>query len=335
VKYSLKERIAAEVEAYMYRYPWFLEIWGISMAVKPPTTSVILEKNYNTAQIYSTGVEFALVGRVNKKWKQAMTFVFCKDFLHDAIWAMLHKSPVNIYDFSYNPTGKIAKEPKAGTDAWYAWSDQIDSLKGGVEPKKDTPIHMGRTSLLFRDTNLSNTVGAKRFHSHRAGCLDFLHQVEEQLGFNQTEIHQVKGTKNSAPTWLLLGDKKWMHAPTLLSFYSILIRVGYYHNTGGDFMRTLEMIRDGELGQGGDPNDIYESGGEAAGSNDTSYIKQAWEGIQVILKHGIDIFHPAMIDNYPSDVSTQVLHDTYGIVNFTKKRPEKRMPRWYRKSLWK
>lgn len=331
VKYRLVERIAAGMEVYIDRCLWFLEIWGISMAVKPPTTSVILGENYHTSQIYSTGVEFALVGRVDKKWKQATTFVFCKDFLHDAIWAMLHKKTVCIYDFIYNATGKIMKEPKKGSTEWYCWKEQEDS---GKSPKKDIPIHMGRTSLLFRDTNLSKAAGKKRFYAHRVGCLDFLHQVEEQLGFNRTEIHQVKGTKNGPPTWLILGDKKWMHAPTLLSLYSILIRVGYYHNAGGEFMRTLEMTRDGELGNGGiDPDDLFDDG--AAGSNDATYVKQAWKGIEVILKHGIEVFYDDMIDNYPSDVTTHVLHDSYGIVNFTAKRPEKRMPRWYRKSLWK
>ncbi|KKM71944.1 hypothetical protein LCGC14_1425480 [marine sediment metagenome] len=300
------------------------------MAVKPPTTSVTLGKDYDTTQIYSTGVEFALVGRVNKKWKQAMTFVFCKDFLHDVVWATLHKKPVGIYEFSYNPTGKVAVEPPKGTGDWYIWSDQQVIGK----PGRDIPIHMSRTALLFRDTSLLGSDGKKRFHCHRDGALDFLGQIDKRMGFSLTKIYQVNGARKGPPTWLVLGDKRWMHAPTLLSLYSILIRVGYYHNPGGNYLRTLEMMRDGELGKGGDPNDIFEDG-DTAGCNDASYVKQAWRGIEVILKHGIKVFYDEMIENYPDDVRTHVLHDTYGIVNFTKKRPEKRMPHWYRKSLWK
>lgn len=330
VQYRVAERIAARLDEYFDCFLWFLELWGISMAVKPPTASVTLGRDYDTSQIYSTGVEFALVGRQDKKWKQATTFVFCKDFLHDAIWAQLHKKPVTIYDFRYNPIGKRGPEPKKGTDEWYDWSDAIDE-----EVKKDIPIHFGRTSLLFRDTNLSGVAGQKRFHAHRLGCLDFLHQAEKQLGFRRTEIHQVKGKKNGPPTWLILGDKQWMLSPTLLSLYGLLIRVGYYHNAGGDFMRTLEMMKDGELGVGGDPDDIYGDYSDAAGSNDASYVKQAWKGIQVILKHGTKVFHPDMIDNYPADVGTHTLHDQYGIVNFTSRKPAKRMPHWYRKTLWK
>jgi hypothetical protein len=335
MRYSIKERLLAYLDECVEHYPQLAEIWGLSMAVKPPFTSVVLGEDYHTSQIYSTGVEFAMVGRVGKKWKQATTFVFCKDFLHDAIWAMLHKRPVAIYDFRYSPPGaKVAKEPKKGTTEWYDWSSLNQQFELGDDGKLrvDIPIHMGRTALLFRDTNLKGLVGKKRFHNHRIGALDFLNQVDEQMGFSPTEIHQVKGTKGNPPTWLILGDKRWMHAPTLLSLYSILIRVGYYHNPGGEFMRTLEMMKDGECGiKGGE--DEYGDG--AAGCNDTSYVGQAWKGIQVILKHGIKVFHDEMIENYPDDVRTSVLHDTYGIVNFTNKRPEKRMPRWYRKSLWK
>ena len=334
MRYSIKERLLAYLDEYVERYPRLAEIWGISMAVKPPFTSVVLGEDYHTSQIYSTGVEFAMVGRVGKKWKQATTFVFCKDFLHDAIWAMLHKRPVSIYDFSYSPPGsKPAKEPRKGTCEWYDWSSaqrKLDTEDGKL--KIDIPIHMARTALLFRDTNLKGVVGKKRFHEHRVGALDFLHQVDEQMGFSPTEIHQVKGTKDGPPTWLVLGDKRWMHAPTLLSLYSILIRVGYYHNPGGEFMRTLEMMKDGELGIGNAAEDF---GDGAAGCNDTSYVGQAWKGIRVILKHGMKVFHEEMIENYPGDIRTSILHDTYGIVNFTKKRPEKRMPHWYRKSLWK
>ncbi len=333
VKYRLQERILAHLEDYINRYLWFAELWGLSMAVKPPVTNVVLGKDYDTDQIYSTGVEFALVGRVDKKWKQAMTFVFCKDFLHDVVWAMLHKKPVTIYNFSYNPTGKTQEEPKMGTPEWYNWSAEQDAA-GSDPPKKDIPIHMGRTALLFRDTNLKGVVGSRRFHKHREGALDFLHQIDERMGFSPTKIYRVSGTKNGPPTWLVLGDKRWMHAPTLLSLYSILIRVGYYHNPGGEYLRTLEMMRDGELGKGGDPDDIY-GDGDAAGCNDASYVKQAWKGIEVVLKHGVKVFHEEMIENYPSDIRTSVLHDTYGIVNFTARRPEKRMPHWYRKSLWK
>jgi hypothetical protein len=304
------------------------------MAVKPATTSVVLGKDYHTAQIYSTGVEFAMVGRVAKKWKQATTFVYCKDFLHDAVWSMLHKMPVAIYDFTYNPPGcKMPKEPKKATSEWYSWNATYQKF-GAETPaaEVDVPVHMARTSLLFRDTNLKGTPGTKTFHEHRVGALDFLRQVDKQMGFNPSEIHEVKGKRGAPPTWLVLGDKRWMHAPTLLSLYSILIRVGYYHNAGGDYMRTLEMMKAGELGIKNDDDGMCDA---AAGCNDTSYIGQAWEGIQVILKHGIKVFHEDMIKNYPDDVSTNVLHDKYGIVNFTKRYPEKRMPEWYQKSLWK
>ncbi len=300
------------------------------MATKAPTIPVSLNANYDTTQIYSTGVEFALAGREGKKWKQATTFVYCKDFLHDAVWATLHKKPVVIYGFSYQPTDAVIKEPKKDSSEWYDWNELQQSGKMG---KKDPPIHMQRIALLFRDTTSKTVADKEKFHEHRIGCLDFLHQIEEVMGFKPTVIHQARSKGKRPPTWLVLGDKQWMLAPTLVSLYALMIRVGYYHNSGGSFRRTLEMVRDGELGVKAEQDDYDDEG--KAGGKDASFVSQAWKGIEVILKHGIKVFHEDMIDNYPADVTTHVLHDSYGIVNFTNKRPEKRMPRWYRKFLWK
>ncbi len=308
------------------------------MAVKAPTSSVVLGSNYETNQIYDTGMEFALAGRVDKKWKQATTFVFCKDFLHDAIWSMVNKRSIHVHDFHYNPTGdlvKVPKEPKYGTKAWWEWSNEYSHLEGDGPLQKSIPIHMGRVALLLRDTSMSKAKLAKRFHEHRRGALDFLHQIEKQMGFRKTEILQVAGAgAKEGPTWLILGDKKWMLAPTLISLYSMLIRIGYYLNPGGEFMRTLEMMRDGEIGGPAEEDDYY-GYGESQAANDASYLKQAWKGIQVILKHGTKVFHPTMERNYPSDTKVYSFHDMYGIVAFASRKPAKRMPTWYRKSLWK
>ena len=307
------------------------------MAVKPPTKSVVLGKNYDTNQIYSAGVEFALVGRVDKKWKQATTFVFCKDFLHDAVWSAVNKTPIEIYDFRYNPTKKaiddtVEPSPKY-SNAWYDWEDRQYLGRSGGKPKIDIPIHMGRTSLLLRDGEMKSATSKKLFHEHREGCVDFLRQVDKQMGFRPSEIYQVKGTKSSAASWLILGDKRWMLAPTLVSLFALLIRVGYYHNAGGSYLRTLEMMRNGELGFIG--GDDYGYSEESSSANDSSYVTQAWKAIEVILKHGVKVFHPTMAENYPNDESTHTFHDNYGIVNFALKRPAKRHPSWYRKSLWK
>ena len=147
----------------------------------------------------------------------------------------------------------------------------------------------------------------------------------------QTEIQVVKGKPTAAPAWLVLGDKRWMVAPPMISLYALMIRIGYYHNAGGSSTRTLEMMRDGEIGAGRNIDDWDDDQSD----NDASYLTQAWKGLQVILKHGPKVFHEDINENYPAELAAGGFHDGYGVVNFAKRRPEKRMPFWYRKFLWK
>jgi hypothetical protein len=264
------------------------------------TEKIVFTQDYTTEEIYSTGVEFALLGRHEKQWQQAMTFVHCKDFLHDAVWATLHKQPVEVYNFKY-------------------------------DPQKDLPIHLLRVALAFRNRDLAESPGLEKFHAHLEGCMDFLQQVDQELGFRPTHLYPVK--HNKGPCWLVLGDRRWLLAPPLISMYSLLIRTGYYHNPGGHFRRTLEQVRDGELGI--HTSDEYDSYGEASGTNDSRYVEQAWDGLEAIFEHGAALFHDDISENYPQLERFGLFHNDYGIVNFAKKRPEKKMPKWYRKSFWK
>jgi hypothetical protein len=313
------------------------------MTVKPVETAVTFGKNYDTDQIYSTGIEFAFAGRKDRKWKQATTFAYCKDFLHDAVWATLNRKPIHVHGFHYAPVKgykvKIPKEPGYGTENWYKWNDKYGRIAsemndddiGGKTITEDLPIHLGRTALLVRNGDMTGAKEIERFHKHRLGCLDFFHQLEKKIGLRRTDIQIIKGKLIEAPAWLVLGDKRWMIAPPMISLYALLVRIGYYHNPGGDFQRTLEMMRDDELG----PKNNDDSYDDDQASNDASYLTQAWKGLQVILKHGVKVFHEDMAENYPADIQAHTFHDGYGFVNFVSRRPAPRMSYWYRKPLWK
>jgi len=259
---------------------------------------ITFSEDSSTVEIYSSGVEFALLARQKGEWFQAMTFVHCKDFLHDVVWSTLHKKAVDVHDLKYDGSSN--------------------------------PIYLRKMALAFRNRDFSVKESQKTFHRHLKGCQDFLQQVDRQLGFRPTKIHRVKHTKGAC--WLILADRRWMLAPPLLSMYSLLTRVGYYHNPGGDHKYTLEAMKNGELGgcQGEDDYDF-----DSAGSNDAKYVGQAWKGIQAILKYGADIFHSTMLDNYPVTSDFENFHDQYGIINFTKAKPKKDMPEWYASKYWK
>ena len=259
-----------------------------------PTPKVSFGDNYHTAQIYSRGFEFAFMSRPKgeKVYEQATTFVYCKDFLHDAIWAHVNKTKVGIFGFKYD----------------YA---------------TDKPLVMTRTALALRNTQYQKE--PDKFHEQREACIEFLQGADRLLGFSPTQIYQVP--YDQGPCWLILGDRRWQRAPTMISLYTLFIRIGFFHTRGEEILQTIQRAEKGEIKIG---DDI-----KYAGSRDCSYIKQARKGIEVILKHGIDVFHRTIKENYPKDVNTHTLHDGFGIVNFTQGRPKKFMPHWYREELWK
>jgi hypothetical protein len=258
------------------------------------TPKVKFGGDYNTAQIYSMGYEFAFMSQKTKRsaFEQACPFVYCKDFLHDALWAYFNKSNVAIWSFKYD----------------YA---------------KNLPLQVKQTALCFRNTQFKDK--PEEFHARMDACLEFLQAVEKQLGFEQlTEIHQVE--HEGGPCWLILGDAGWQHAPTMISLYTLFIRLGCFHKPGTKFETTLKKAEKGEIKIG--------SGGDYAGNKDCSYVKQGRKGIDVILKHGLGVFHEKQAENYPKSLKENGLHDNYGIVNFTNRRPEKVVPHWYRKEIW-
>jgi hypothetical protein len=262
------------------------------MSIKTP--KVKFGGDYKTAQIYSSGYEFAFMSQKTKRsaFEQVTPFVYCKDFLHDAIWAFLNKTNIEKWSFKYSY-------------------------------KKDKPLHMDRSVLCFRNTQFIKKPAD--FHTMMAPCMEFLHLCEEELGFeNFTEIYEVE--HEGGPCWLLVGDAGWQHAPTMISLYTLFIRLGCFHKPGDTLKKTLSCAEKGSIKIG--------SNSDYAGNNDCKYVKQGRAGIDVIFKHGLDVFHPKQIDNYPKTLKENGLHDNYGIVNFTARRPEKVVPHWYRKEIW-
>lgn len=181
--------------------------------MRTPKTS--FGENYNTAQIYSLGFEFAFMSRniAKRVYEQVTTFVYCKDFLHDALWAFLNKTKVQIYGFKYD-------------------YDQ------------DKPLQMNRTVLAFRNSQYVDR--EEEFHDQLNNCMEFLQGIERILGFRPTCIYKIN--KSESPCWLILGDKRWQLAPALISMYTLFIRVGFHHTLGTKILETIEKAEKNKLG---------------------------------------------------------------------------------------
>ena len=245
-------------------------------------------KNHGTAQIYSSGYEFAFMSKVEGVYKQVCTFVYCKDFLHDAVWAWINKTKWSIYGFSYDSS-------------------------------KHLPLDADNCVFAFRNTQFKSK--PDEFHAKREACQEFLNKFEKECGFDPSQVLEVNHP-DGIPCWLVVGDKRWQHAPALVGLYTLLIRTGIAHKPGTSHRTTLDGCKNGKV----------KVAKEGAGIHDPRYIKSSWKGVQAVLKHGTDCFHPKMEDNYPKELPKKIhsLHNNAGPVNWVGGSCKKGMPRWYK-----
>jgi hypothetical protein len=159
-------------------------------------------------QIYSNGLEFA----VASPREQCSHFIYCKDFLHDAVWANLYNTAVEIHGFKYDP--KVSP----------------------IDVEDLTRVLVANESDEFFDKKIPN-------------CLEFLNKVEKHLHLKRTVAYQCENPPEDylpGGVFLLEGSQRWMSAPPMLSMYTMFIRCGFVHKTGDDFMTTLNKIATGE-----------------------------------------------------------------------------------------
>lgn len=161
--------------------------------------------NAKVLQIYSKGLEYALV---SKDYEQCHPFVWCKDFLHDVIFAAVHYMWFEVYKFKYNP--------------------QYDPL-----PCLD------RVRLLLANAK------DRHFAAKIPAVLDFVNQIEDRLKMKPTFARECwfppEGYEKSG-VFMFEGSRRWIAAPPMLSLYSLLLRVGFVHTPGTPFMNTIKAV---------------------------------------------------------------------------------------------
>lgn len=166
-------------------------------------------KNAAIRQMYYRGLEYAFVSQKNE---QCHPFIFCKDFLHDVIYSSIYKTPISIYDFSFNE-------------------------------KNPTP-DLNQTKLLL--TNAKD----KFFKNKIPNCLEFINQIESHLKIKKTIATQCINCPEGyekTQIFLFQGSKRWLQSPPMLSLYSLLLRIGLIHENEKSFLETLENIKSGNL----------------------------------------------------------------------------------------
>lgn len=147
-------------------------------------------KEGGLSEIYQdVEIKFAFVTSPKEGYKQCHPLVMCRDFLHDAVSAFLHKTSVSIYGFYY---------------------------KRGGNP----PLDMRKTRMLVKKAGKDS---AETFKAQMKLAKKLLVHYEKMAGLPETKILRVTGDPSLR---LFISSSKWMKAPHLVSLYTLLIRLG-------------------------------------------------------------------------------------------------------------
>ncbi len=210
---------------------------------------------------------------VSAENKQLAPFETCKSYLQDQLHASIN-----------NVEGMSSLNPKGGK------------------------IDLNKTRILLAHTT-QNDIFAERFES----LLDFLHQVEEKMGFEPSfgEIvvnsEDYNGGKPKGPFFVINGDKRWMISTPMISLYTLLIRACLSHKKGENWKVTLDNIINGTI-----KTDNY---------CDRNYLERSYKTIIKILTIGPrPFFYKSFERNYPKTITSSNLTHCSGILGLSEGR---------------
>jgi hypothetical protein len=157
---------------------------------------------------------------------------------------------------------------------------------------------------------------AQQFEQEIQNACKFINLVEVRLKFNLATVEQVEH-KQGESVWMLTLDKRWIHAPPMISMLSLFVRMGCYYDGKSklnDAVRAFKnrTVNEPEADDWGDYDEDYAS--EEVINNDKEYLSASRSMRLLILKKGISIFCPKIEDNYPGGEDIHTVHNDWGIV---------------------
>jgi len=226
------------------------------------------EVKLSSNSIYQSvsGFQFAFV---SKDMRQCHGWVTCRDALLDAIF-------------------KAVKKQRT----WL----------GVYDPKRMPLFDMSNLRIIIT----GDIVTERRIENLQ----EFLNKVEAKLGFKKSTIEEVdgiihNGVKCKGKIFLIVGDKKWMHAPPLISLFSLYIRIGLFHIKGSSYDDTIGRVKKGK--ESSFFGFKYRTNISGVRANDPSYLRSTRKLRLLIMEHGIKLFSKEMKNNYNTEA--------YGIVD--------------------
>jgi len=159
------------------------------------------------AQTIWEGLEYAFLSEDDR---QCGPFVYCKEFLVDAVWSQINNTPISIYGFHFNPN-------------------------------TDPPVCLTSCRILLR-----NRHDKEGFDKRIRKMLKFINAIEEDMGWNLSTLEKCDNSPNKnyyGNVYLLVSPANWLHAPPLVSMLTLLIRSGMAYDGKLPWWVHLNQIR--------------------------------------------------------------------------------------------
>lgn len=214
---------------------------------------------------------------------QATSFAGCKDYLQDSIQNHLRNKPFGAY----------------GNYQGYTIIGGTDKLRLLVKYGKGSPeTRMIATRDFLRLAERELKISPRT-------TVALVHPIFDTTTSAHGEALEAtsQAQANSRRAVLFTASRAWMKSPTMISLYSLLIRLSHHHQPGEEFFPCLERILSENVGKGG---------------ADVGYLRNSLDGIRYLVMMGHRrLFgnNKDLIKNYPADIG---LH-SHGIQNFSMK----------------
>ena len=152
--------------------------------------------------------------------EQCHPFVFCRDFLHDAVRTQHTGTKTSIYSFVFEK----GKNPPIDFEL-------MRMLMDFKSPPAGMDVEQG----------MKNAVALVRLY-------------EKHLKWKRSILRQVD-PQDMGNTWLVVGSGQWMGSPFLVSMYSFLLRLGYNGLVAKNMDELPELYKARAKSQGSNDND--------------------------------------------------------------------------------
>jgi len=239
------------------------------MATVQKKKAIVRFKQDHLNEIYQpTKMQFSFVSAPKDGSRQCHSLAQCRDFLHDAAKAQLTKGSCSIYGFKY---------------------------AAGSNPAVD----LKKMRMLVTKAGLTKD-GLKAFEEKMKRAIKLLHHYEGIAGWTKSTLSKVRTDKPEDNMWLFVGPVGWMKAPSLVSMYTFLIRLG--DKDIGEYKTTKDLVARFEnltkTFKGSD--------------NDVSYLRACFDKMHLVIKHRTKLFTPVAKTNFfKCELGT--LHNNGGI----------------------